>query len=116
MVRIPGFHPGGPGSIPGVGIPFCIFFFFVVVVVNLFFFFFFFCIIGTNLTVIISESSNEIVDEQMLSLDHLLRQNPKIVGIGKIHMVSVPRWKPITRKQFDTAVKYWPTHFHEDKR
>ena len=22
VVRIPGFHPGGPGSIPGVGIPF----------------------------------------------------------------------------------------------
>ena len=22
MARIPGFHPGGPGSIPGVGVPF----------------------------------------------------------------------------------------------
>ena len=24
MVRIPGFHPGGPGSIPGVGTYFCV--------------------------------------------------------------------------------------------
>ena len=23
-VRIPGFHPGGPGSIPGLGVLFCI--------------------------------------------------------------------------------------------
>ncbi len=25
VVRIPGFHPGGPGSIPGVGISFLLF-------------------------------------------------------------------------------------------
>ena len=24
VVRIPGFHPGGPGSIPGVGTYFCV--------------------------------------------------------------------------------------------
>ena len=28
MARIPGFHPGGPGSIPGVGeLPFLLFYF-----------------------------------------------------------------------------------------
>ena len=29
VVRIPGFHPGGPGSIPGMGVFFFIFFFVV---------------------------------------------------------------------------------------
>ena len=28
VVRIPGFHPGGPGSIPGVGITFLLFYIF----------------------------------------------------------------------------------------
>ena len=29
VVRIPGFHPGGPGSIPGVGTSFFFFFFLI---------------------------------------------------------------------------------------
>ena len=33
VVRIPGFHPGGPGSIPGVGSYFFFFFFLCVCVI-----------------------------------------------------------------------------------
>ena len=68
------------------------------------------------MSILISASSNEILEEQILTLEHSLQQNQKIIGIGKLHMVKVPRWKPITRKQFNAAIKYWPTHFHEDKR
>ena len=34
MARIPGFHPGGPGSIPGVGEPFFVIFFFFFKLLN----------------------------------------------------------------------------------
>lgn len=38
-----------------------------------------------------------------------------LAGLGEMSVVMVPKHKPITRKQFEVAVKSWPTHFHEDK-
>ena len=38
MARIPGFHPGGPGSIPGVGGPFCKFFKILDIIIKIWFY------------------------------------------------------------------------------
>ena len=33
-----------------------------------------------------------------------------------LYLASVPKWKPLTRMQFNEAKKYWPCNFHENKR
>ena len=38
-----------------------------------------------------------------------------VAGLGQTSVVLVPKWKPLTRKQYDTVSTLWPTHFHEDK-
>ncbi|GFO04080.1 tRNA-specific adenosine deaminase-like protein 3 [Plakobranchus ocellatus] len=38
-----------------------------------------------------------------------------IEGLGKPYLVKVPSSPPLTRKQYDEAIKYWPVNFHEDK-
>ncbi|XP_035827785.1 probable inactive tRNA-specific adenosine deaminase-like protein 3 [Aplysia californica] len=39
----------------------------------------------------------------------------KIEGLGKEYLVKVPAKPPVTRKQFEESLKYWPVNFHEDK-
>ena len=36
--------------------------------------------------------------------------------LGKPFLTKVPRFKPLTRKQFEEAKLYWPVTFHEDKK
>lgn len=37
-------------------------------------------------------------------------------GLGEPFLVRVPSRAPLTRPQFETASRYWPTSFHEDKQ
>ena len=69
-----------------------------------------------HLQILITSAMNRTMEEELASLEHSLQQNPNIVGLGKLFVTEVPKRKPITRKQFDAAVKYWPVNFHEDKR
>lgn len=36
--------------------------------------------------------------------------------LSKPYKVKVPRYAPLTRKQYEEALLYWPVSFHEDKR
>lgn len=36
--------------------------------------------------------------------------------LSKPYQVKVPRYPPLTRKQYEEAFLYWPVSFHEDKR
>ena len=54
------------------------------------------------------------------SREHIEMSSAKVrelglVGLGQTSVALVPKWKPLTRKQFDTVSTLWPTHFHEDK-
>ena len=91
VVRISGFHPDGPGSIPGVG---SYFFFFL----SPFFCFFSFSP-GDDLYILVTTNKLE------LSRD-----------LTEFLPVKVPRHKPTTRAQYEAAKALWPTKFHEDKR
>ena len=88
-VRIPGFHPGGPGSTPGMGT------------------FFVFCKIELHIVLDVGDS-NTLVELQKNLAD--------MAGLGDFFITQAPSKKPLTRKQFLEAQKYWPCQFHEDKR
>ena len=34
----------------------------------------------------------------------------------KLEVIDVPKYPPITRKQFEESLTYWPTQFHETKK
>ena len=36
--------------------------------------------------------------------------------LGTPYVVSVPRYPPLSRTQYEEAKRYWPINFHEDKR
>ena len=55
-------------------------------------------------------------EEQKAKILASLIQDHGLTGLGEISLVSVAKQKPITRKQYEEAATYWPTHFHEDKR
>ena len=57
-----------------------------------------------------------LLDEELAALQQLLSENEEITGLGEISAVMVPKWKPLTRRQYETAAQNWPTNFHEDKR
>ena len=38
-----------------------------------------------------------------------------VEGLGKPYLAKVPSTPPLTRLQYNEAVKYWPVNFHEDK-
>ncbi|GFS08844.1 tRNA-specific adenosine deaminase-like protein 3 [Elysia marginata] len=38
-----------------------------------------------------------------------------IEGMGKPYLLKVPASPPLTRRQYNEAIKYWPVNFHEDK-
>ena len=122
VVRISGFHPEGPGSIPGVGIPFWIFLFlfqfgFNPMLGNFIFLslttatFLFFSTDGI-IQVLISPTNSETIE----SFTQQLRPRIDFTGLGRVSIVQVCRMKPITRAQFVAATKFWPTNFHENKR
>ncbi len=48
------------------------------------------------------------------SLD--LERNEALAGLVGFNEVKVPASKPITRAQYESANKLWPTQFHENKR
>ena len=103
VVRIPGFHPGGPGSIPGVGT------------------FFYFRIVGTFL--ILGDASILIKPVCAYSTaDDVRRKLLSNLPVGdaveacEVTIVKVPSTKPLTRAQYKQAINYWPVTFHEDKR
>ena len=104
MVRIPGFHPGGPGSIPGVGS----YIFFSTL--------FFFLLFTGSLSVLLLPCKEGADPEKGKTELQTLIQQQGLVGLGGISIVSVVKEKPITRKQYEEAASFWPTHFHEDKR
>ena len=56
------------------------------------------------------DSSGPIDLEQIRS--HLL----PLAGVGELFITSVPRGKPLTRKQYNISAQHWPTHFYENKR
>ncbi len=65
---------------------------------------------------LVSPPTTEDTQEEQLSVKERLLQHHNVVGLGRLSVVLVPKFKPVTRKQFKEAMKYWPTHFHEDKR
>jgi hypothetical protein len=36
--------------------------------------------------------------------------------LSKPYFAKVPAHAPLTRKQYEESVQYWPVNFHEDKR
>ena len=36
--------------------------------------------------------------------------------LGKPFVVKVPKYPPLTRKQYEDSIQYWPVSFHENKR
>lgn len=67
----------------------------------------------TELRVLVCELESE-------SREHIEASSAKIrdlelVGLGQTSVALVPKWKPLTRMQYDTVSTLWPTHFHEDK-
>ena len=88
-VRIPGFHPGGPGSTPGMGTSNFLLLFF------------------TELHVLIKPVSSSSVDNESATA---------IEDIEQLYTTQVPMKKPLTRQQFVEAQKFWNCHFFEDKK
>ena len=86
-VRIPGFHPGGPGSTPGMGTFF----------------------ITADLHIVLTQEDNYRLSELQETL-------VDTAGLCDFFVAEVPKWKPLTKVQFMEAQKYWPCHFYEDKR
>ena len=54
--------------------------------------------------------------EEKAKIQTSIIQSHGLVGVGDISLTSVAKRKPITRKQYEEASTYWPTHFHENKR
>ena len=97
VARIRGFHPRGPGSIPGMGVFCCIFFQLQTLPPYL---------LG-QLQILLTPSGNET------NVDDLLQRYKDILTNFK--SVLVPKLKPITRKQYEDSCKHWPVNFHENK-
>ena len=105
MVRIPGFHPGGPGSIPGMG--------------TLFFrtlFNFIFVPLGNSALILIKPvcaySTADDIKRKLLGYQPV----GDAVLACEVTVVKVPSAKPLTRAQYRQALNHWPVNFHEDKQ
>lgn len=72
-----------------------------------------FCYIHTDLSVLVCELESE--SQQHVKLSSAQVQGLGILGLGGMSVAMVPKWKPLTRRQYDTVSVLWPTHFHEDK-
>lgn len=68
------------------------------------------------LEVLVCLASDADAQERMASAGSLLPPDFPRDGLGEPFLVRVPARPPLTRPQFDTARKHWPTAFHEDKR
>ena len=110
MVRIPGFHPGGPGSIPGMG--------------KLIFFFpplsqqlclSLFHLVSDSVIQIILHEKGQDLDIGNTLLEQLEQHNIKAESLGQPFVVHVAKHPPLTRNQFTQASVCWPVNFHEDK-
>ena len=131
-VRIPGFHPGGPGSTPGMGTRYL--FHFAWLFLNMYFFyftnsfkFFFqkfyyenyvflstFFQISESLLQIILCVRNEVAADN--SFTQLIQQNKTAANfLGEPFVANVAKHPPLTREQFNQASLLWPVNFHEDK-
>ncbi|XP_034430934.1 probable inactive tRNA-specific adenosine deaminase-like protein 3 [Hippoglossus hippoglossus] len=56
-------------------------------------------------------------DMKVVSIDSLLPSDGVgHDGLGEPFVVKVPSRPPLTRPQFELAIKHWPTSFHEDKQ
>ena len=115
VVRIPGFHPGGPGSIPGVG-SYLLFFLLVSFFLPPLFCHFTIFSAETLVILLLPCKKGEDPEQGKADVQTSLIQAQELTGIGEIFITSVAKQKPITRKQYEQASSYWPTHFHEDKR
>lgn len=48
--------------------------------------------------------------------DQAVKEAVKTIdGLGKPYLVKVPSSPPLTRQQYNEAIKFWPVNFHEDK-
>jgi tRNA-specific adenosine deaminase 3 len=68
---------------------------------------------GQQLRVLVCELESESREHVELSSTRVRELG--VAGLGQTSVVLVPKWKPLTRKQYDTVSTLWPTHFHEDK-
>lgn len=60
---------------------------------------------------------SDAADRKVVSIDSLLPPGgSKWVGLGEPFVVKIPARPPLTRPQFESASRCWPTSFHEDKR
>lgn len=46
----------------------------------------------------------------------MCEKNTVYQHLSKPYTVKVPKWAPLTRQQYNDAVKSWPCSFHEDKK
>ena len=37
-------------------------------------------------------------------------------SLGSPYVAKIPVKPPLTRKQFEDSIQYWPVNFHEDKK
>ena len=51
-----------------------------------------------------------------VTISSVLRQGVDESVFSKPYLVKVPRHAPLTRRQYEESILYWPVTFHEDKR
>ena len=109
MVRIPGFHPGGPGSIPGMGTSK------IFPLVSTTWLIHFFLLVSDSVIQIILHEKEQDLDLHNTLVEQLEHHNIKADSLGQPFVVHVAKHPPLTRNQFTQASVCWPVNFHEDK-
>ncbi len=66
--------------------------------------------------VLVSPLTSGELHKDQINAEQRLLQHHQIASLKALSVVHVPRFKPVTRKQYEEAINHWPTHFHEDKR
>ena len=51
-----------------------------------------------------------------VTISSLLQGNIEDNILSRPYLVKVPAYAPLTRKQYEETILYWPVTFHEDKR
>ncbi|XP_013381410.1 probable inactive tRNA-specific adenosine deaminase-like protein 3 [Lingula anatina] len=74
---------------------------------------------GSKLQIIVCCYDDSCRDSggKILSLSEICQSRDiSVDSLGEPCITEVPKYQPLIRKQYETAVLHWPTAFHEDKK
>ncbi|XP_072032504.1 probable inactive tRNA-specific adenosine deaminase-like protein 3 [Amphiura filiformis] len=73
---------------------------------------------GGSLEIILCLQNDAPSLSENLSLEEFTKNMPSIQsqGLGQPFITKVTKQPPITKQQYEAAVAFWPTAFHEDKK